>query len=174
MEIARAQNDSVASLLALYDDALPEVYGYLLRRTGSQVVAEDVAADTFFAALHSAQTNVVHQVTVAWLIGIARHRLIDHWRKVAHDTRLLEAVQGDVGGTTTGDIHYDVDEPTAVALLRNLPPDHRTVLTLRYLDGLSVKEIADAIDRTVHATESLLQRAKKSYRAEIESRGDHV
>jgi RNA polymerase sigma-70 factor, ECF subfamily len=171
MENAEAQNDSVKSLLALYNDALPEVYGYLLRRTGSRVVAEDIAADTFFAALHSAQSGVVRQVTVGWLIGIARHRLVDHWRKVARDTRLLEAVQGEVGNIN---VHYEIDEPTAVALLRNLPPDHRSVLTLRYLDGLSVIEIADVIDRTVHATESLLQRAKKSYRAEIESRGDHV
>jgi RNA polymerase sigma-70 factor, ECF subfamily len=171
MEIASARNDSVESLLALYNDALPEVYGYLLRRTGSRVVAEDVAADTFFAALHSAQLGVVRHVTIGWLIGIARHRLVDHWRKVARDSRLLEAVQSTV---SLESVEFEIDEPTAVALLRNLSSDHRTVLTLRYLDGLSVIEIAEVIDRTVHATESLLQRAKKSYRAEIESRGDHV
>ena len=63
MENVSVKNDSVEPPLALYDDALPEVYGYLLRRTGSRVVAEDVAADTFFAALHSAQAGVVRQVT---------------------------------------------------------------------------------------------------------------
>ena len=41
---------------------------------------------------------------------------------------------------------------------------HRSALTLRYLDGLSVPECAAVLDRTVHATEALLMRAKRAFR----------
>jgi RNA polymerase sigma-70 factor, ECF subfamily len=67
-------------LLSLYDRALPEVYGYLLRRARSRVIAEDLTADTLFAALRSAREGRVQFVTIAWFIGIARHKLVDHWR----------------------------------------------------------------------------------------------
>ncbi len=93
MEAAEAPNEAVDALLGLYDDALPEVYGYLLRRVGSRIVAEEIAADTFFAALRSARAGVVRQVTVGWLIGIARYRLVDHWRSKARENRIMEAVQ---------------------------------------------------------------------------------
>jgi RNA polymerase sigma-70 factor, ECF subfamily len=172
MDAAEAPNEAVETLLVLYDDALPEVYGYVLRRVGSRTVAEEISADTFFAALRSAQAGVVQHVTIGWLIGIARHRLVDHWRKNTRESRIMEAVRSEHEEVLTA--QSEVDEPTAIALLRNLSPDHRMALTLRYLDGISVPEIAAILDRSVHATESLLQRAKKAYRFEFESRGDHV
>ena len=43
--------DTGAALLDLYDDALPEVYGYLLARCGSRPLAEDLTAETFLAAV---------------------------------------------------------------------------------------------------------------------------
>ena len=46
----------------------------------------------------------------------------------------------------------------------NCAPHHRAALTLRYLDGLPVGEVATMLGRTVHATESLLIRAKAAYR----------
>ena len=49
-----------------------------------------------------------------------------------------------------------VDADAARQVLLTLAPDHRTVLTLRYVDDLSVPETADLIGRSVHATESLL------------------
>ena len=46
--------------------------------------------------------------------------------------------------------------------MRELTPDHRLVLVLRYLDELSIEEIASEIGRSVHATESLLARARQA------------
>ena len=49
-------------------------------------------------------------------------------------------------------------------VLDELGAHHRAALTLRYLDGLSVPEVADHLDRTVHATEALLVRARNAFR----------
>ena len=50
-------------------------------------------------------------------------------------------------------------------MLDELGAHHRAALTLRYLDGLSVPEVADHLGRTVHATEALLVRARNAFRA---------
>ena len=65
--------DPGPQLLALYDRALPQVYGYLLRRCGDRTLAEDLTSETFLGAV-----GADGPFTVPWLIGIARHKLVDH------------------------------------------------------------------------------------------------
>ena len=53
-----------------------------------------------------------------------------------------------------------------------LSPPHRAALTLRYLDDLPVPEVADFLERTVHATEALLVRARSAFRRAYEAGED--
>jgi hypothetical protein len=69
-------------VLAIYRRALPRVYGYLLPRCGETGLAEDLTAETFLAAVAAADQPDPPEVTVAWLVGVARHKLVDHWRRV--------------------------------------------------------------------------------------------
>ena len=158
-----ASADQGPALLALYDEALPDVYGYLLRRCGSATIAEDLTAETFLAAVAAVQKGTVERLTTAWLVGVARHKLVDHWRRRAREERNLAAVADEA---------EDVDDPwdaqldaaVAHAVLARLGAHHRMALTLRYLDGLSVPEVAELLGRTVHATEALLVRARLAFR----------
>jgi RNA polymerase sigma-70 factor (ECF subfamily) len=54
-------------------------------------------------------------------------------------------------------------------VLGRLSPAHRAALVLRYLDDLPVPQVAEALDRTLHATEALLVRARRAFRAAYES-----
>jgi RNA polymerase sigma-70 factor (ECF subfamily) len=168
---AAAPSEQGSALLAMYDRALPQVYGYLCARTGTPVVAEDLTADTFLAAVQAIQRGTVPDLTVAWLIGVARHKLVDHWRRQAREDsglRLLEDEHVEDDGL---DLHFE--RAQARAVLEALGPHHRSALTLRYLDGLSVPEVADLLGRTVHATEALLVRARNAFRAlYVEGRAD--
>ena len=89
MSQAASASDQGPALLALYDSALPQVYGYLVRRCDGTTVAEDLTAETFLAAVAAVQKGSVPQMTTAWLIGVARHKLVDHWRRQARDERNL-------------------------------------------------------------------------------------
>lgn len=51
-------------------------------------------------------------------------------------------------------------------MLKGLRPDQRTALALRYVEDLTVAEVALAMSRSVHATESLLVRARRALRNE--------
>ena len=62
------------------------------------------------------------------------------------------------------------DRIRAREVLAELGAHHRAALTLRYLDGLPVAEVADHLGRTVHATEALLVRARHAFRAALRRR----
>jgi len=107
--------------------------------------------------------GTVPQLTVAWLIGVARHKLVDHWRRQEREERglrLVEAAQREHDDPWDAEL----DALQAREVLRELSGPHRAALTLRYLDGLSVPEVAEHLGRTLHAAEALLVRARAAFR----------
>ena len=163
--------DHGATLLEIYDHAVGEVFAYLRARCDGRAVAEDLTAETFLAAVGQIRRGAVNTVTVAWLIGIARHKLIDEWRRAARRPRSasLDAVDPVDQPLDGGDV-WDVviDRQLVGGVLAELGPHHRSALTLRYLDGLPVPEVAAHLGRTIEATETLLVRARRRFRTVYE------
>src|SRR3954454_11333386 len=130
--------DAATDLLTLYDRALPEVYGYLVRRCDSAATAEDLTAETFMAAVRAVQSDAGKEIEVGWLIGTARHKLIDHWRRNGRQRDALAELWDD--HTVSGNVSVDpfdtpIDVDAAQLTLAAMAPIHRSVLTLRYCDG---------------------------------------
>jgi RNA polymerase sigma-70 factor (ECF subfamily) len=162
---AQPELSAAGPVAAVYRRALPQVYGYLLPRCGSTVVAEDLTAETFLAAVAAVRAGRLQapEVTVAWLVGVARHKLADHWRRSAREERGMAAVA--VLAEEAGDPWDEhLDAQVAHAALSCLAGPQRAALTLRYLDGLPVAEVAECLGRSVHATETLLARARAALR----------
>jgi RNA polymerase sigma-70 factor, ECF subfamily len=162
--------DAPRALLALYDEALPAVYGYFLRRCGDRGAAEDLTSDTFLAAMDAARRAAPPTITVAWLIGVARHKLADHYRR-RHDRFTVPVADVPEPVDPTDEWDAELDRIVAEGVLARLPEHHRMVLTLRYLDDRSVPECAEVIGRTVHATEALLVRARRAFRSQYPDSG---
>jgi RNA polymerase sigma-70 factor (ECF subfamily) len=150
-------------LLKLYDDALPHVYGYLLARCGDTGLAEELTAESFLAAVHAVRQPGAPDPSIPWMIGVARHKLADHWRRVEREQRALRLLDG---GPARVDDPWEtvVDRIRACEVLDRLGAHHWAALTLRYLDGLPVPEVARHLDRSLHATEALLVRARTAFR----------
>jgi RNA polymerase sigma-70 factor, ECF subfamily len=168
------EQPAAADLLALYDEALPQVYGYLLSRCRQRALAEDLTAETFLAAVDTARRDQPGRdqvISVPWLIGVARHKLVDHWRRQAREERSLALVPAEPEPPWEDCV---LDAVTARAALDRLGPHHRLALTLRYLDGLPVPEVARLLDRTLHATEALLVRARAAFRRAYDVPGTEV
>jgi RNA polymerase sigma-70 factor, ECF subfamily len=167
------------ALLELYDEALPDVYGYFVRRCPDRTTAEDLTSETFLAAMDAArkwgersdggQAGAPPPLTVPWLIGVARHKLADHYRR-RHDR--FSVPVADLPEPVDPADHWDaeLDRIVAESVLARLAEQHRTVLSLRYLDDCSVPECAELIGRTVHATEALLVRARRAFKKEYPTR----
>lgn len=166
--------DPSDALLSLYDEALPTVYGYLLRRCGRAPLAEDLCAQTFLAAVWAVRRSDPIPLSVPWLIGVARHKLVDHWRAQAREEQGLTLVEAASGPEHDDPWDARLDALHARATLGKLDAHHRAALTPRYLDDLPVAEVATHLHRTLQATEGLLVRARRAFRRayEAEKAGD--
>ncbi|MGH3522434.1 MAG: RNA polymerase sigma factor [Mycobacterium sp.] len=155
--------DAARVLLALYDDALPIVYGYFVRRCGDRGTAEDLTSETFLAAMDAARKKEPPPIAVPWLLGVARHKLADHYRR-RPDRLTVPVADLPEPVDAVDDWDAELDRMVAESVLTRLSEPHRTVLALRYMDDCSVPECAELIGRTVHATEALLVRARRAFK----------
>ena len=112
----------------------------------AKALAEDLTSETILGALHSIRRGYADEVTVAWLIGIARHKLADHWRREEREQRHLVAVAVERAGP---DREVEVEPELGMEVLTLLSPSHRAALVLRHVDGLSVPEVATLLGRSV-------------------------
>lgn len=169
MESAAARGEDVlstAEFTRFYRSHLPAVFGYLLRLCGGdRNLAEDLTQDSFLALTAELKLGRADAADIRWLLTVARHKFVDHLRRVQRNQRHLLLVastleQTDDAPTTRADVLQHVAA---------LEPLHRTALILRYVDGMPVESIAREIGRSAPATYSLLARARRELR---NSRGD--
>lgn len=144
---------------AFYRTHLSDVYGYLLRLcAGNRAQAEDLTQDVWLSLVEELRQGHVERADIRWLITVARSRFIDAARRERRRESKLELIRREQP--------IDV-EPTCSDVLDRLDqlkPMHRGVLVLRYVDDLSVPEVAAAIGRNLAATNSLLGRARSELR----------
>lgn len=156
-----------AELVALYDTHVDDLYRYCLVRAGDADTAADTTAEVFYAAARAFAQGTGHQVTRPWLFAVAKNRLVDHWRRSNRHERRVERL-AQATGVADGDRDLADEIPIVAAAdvidaLQSLPDRQRAALTLRYLDELSVAEIADELAMTYTAAESLLARGRRSF-----------
>lgn len=150
-----------------YRRTLPRVYSYLVSRGGGDVaLAEELTQQTFVAALDQRSRFDGRSDTVTWLCGIARHKLADHFRALERQERRqrrMEVREIEVGQGRR--IQPDLEDRTIIVeALRSLPVSQRAVLVFVVLDDLPVAEAARLMGKSRGATESLLFRARDSFR----------
>ena len=136
------------------------LYRMAARMTGSTADAEDVVQDAYLKA-HRAlcRGSFDGRSSVGtWLYRIAANTALDHLRR--SQTRKEEPQSSDA----RVDQHVSSDARLALAelaqWLEDLPPDQRAALVLKSVEGLTSKEVAEALGRSEGAVEQLLVRAR--------------
>jgi RNA polymerase sigma-70 factor (ECF subfamily) len=164
MPIEHAEVTSSAEGFAgFYRANLPMIYGYLLRLSGGdRALAEDLTQDTWFALVKELSNGRNECADIRWLLSVARSRFIDWARRERRGASKLALVRPSTGHGDESADHPARDH--VLAMLAEVQPLHRAVLMMRYVEELSVSEIADAIGRNVTATNSLLARARAELR----------
>lgn len=150
---------------ALYDVQYPRVFRYLLGRVRSGQAAEELTAEVFAVALASLQKGTQPRQVGSWLIGVADHLASRYWRQrkaqdppvVAHRPAAEETDPEElaIGRLESGRLWDCVDA---------LSPEHRQVLLLRIVAGLSAREVGEIMNRTEEAVRSLQLRALAALR----------
>lgn len=148
---------------AWYEATLPRVYRYLFNRCGrDHALAEELTQETFVEAIRSLHRASGGGDEIGWMIGIARHRLADHYRSLARQERgFLALVTNSQPETDSSWPQFDDDLLDA---LGGLPAMQRAAIVLRYVDDLPVRDVARLLRHTEKATESLLSRGRTALR----------
>jgi len=159
------------AIAAFYDRSIREVYRYFHRAAaGDRREAEDLTQETYAVCVRAARAGVEDALTMPWLMGVARHKLIDHYRRRSRELRRLSWAEH--APDRIGTSQHDPADTEAYEALAQLSPLHRLVLVLRYVDDLSVNEVAIAIGKSVHATESLIVRARHALGQVVKEESD--
>lgn len=176
MEGVRVDDDELADvsrrddrhhLAQLFDREFDGVFRFCLARTGDVAAADDAASETFVAAARVFAEGRGHEVDRPWLFVVAKNRMVDQWRSLERRQRRLRRLaqhrQSDDGDQDPVAASALADQ--VLAALASLPERQRAALALRYLDDNSVSEVAEQLDVTYQAAESLLARARRSFAA---------
>jgi len=164
VELARAGDKEAFGLL--YDHYQASVYRFLYYRTRSQTLAEDLTSETFFRALRSMNGfRWQGKDFGAWLMTIARNLTMDHFK--AGRTRLElttedmtphdDTTEGPEGAVIAG-----LTNEVLLKALTELPVEQRECLIMRFLQGLSIAETAQALDRSDGAVKQLQLRGVRN------------
>jgi RNA polymerase sigma-70 factor (ECF subfamily) len=148
-----------------YDATLPRIYRYLAARcAGDDTLAEELTQQTFVEAIRQRDRFDGRSDVVTWMCAIGRNKLVDHYRRHGRDLRRHERLIADHPQATEGPWRAAEARDAVRAAVAVLPADQRLALLFRYLDGLSVRDVARALGRSEKATESLITRARAGFR----------
>lgn len=144
--VARARAGDGAAVVALYQRYVREIFGFAFNQLGRVQDAEDVTSEAFLRFVGALDEFDGRASLRTWLYAIARNCVRDHWRR---QQRRPETVDLDVARLAQDPGDGDDANHRATALgrvvLDRLPERYRRVLTLRILEGRSIRDTAEAM-----------------------------
>lgn len=163
----------------LYDAFAEAVWRCVARRVGPHASeVADIVQETFLAAARSARTfDPARGSLWSWLSGIARRQAALHFRRKQTrreaagtndgSVRILDWLDGRAA--EPADLLAAIETAAIVRqVLADLPLDYETLLIGKYMDGLSLEELAEAEDVSPSAVSSKLARARHAFREAFE------
>jgi RNA polymerase sigma-70 factor (ECF subfamily) len=165
----------------LFDRFFPRLYRFARARLpGDPDAAKDIVQQTFCQAIERLDTYRGEAALYTWFCQICRNAVADYYRRSGGSQGRVELLEDQPNARSILEslAAPAADEPETGALreqvhriveatLDALPGNYGTALEWKYIDGLSVREIAVRLDIGAKAAESLLTRAREAFREAI-------
>ncbi len=164
-ELAHLARKDGYAFSELYQRHFKRVYGYHLLRTNNIDDAQDLTSQTFMAALENIHHYDARGSFAAWLMGIAHHKMAQHFRRKRPETDL--------------DAHENLAHPhlnpediadrrgllsQVRKAMRRITPERAEAFVLRTFGGLSAAETAGVMGKSEGAIKMLAHRALRDLR----------
>jgi RNA polymerase sigma-70 factor, ECF subfamily len=156
-----AQDGSVSDLEALFRSYWPRAYRAAYLVTHDAAGAEDIAQESFLAAIRALDTFDRRRPFGPWLHRIVVNRAID-WtraRRLRSEVELTESIAASDRSDAPGE--------EVLAALATLSPEHRAVIVMRYLLEFTPGEIAEALGLPRGTVNSRLRRGLDALSEEL-------
>ena len=166
--LAAAMEYDDAALSELYDRYEVKIFTYIYRRTGDESLAEDLTSQVFLKMLESIRDQKAWRSSFSgWLYKIAHNLVIDHYRRRGRqraveldDTTPLAAERQSL----ESQVEQSLDAERLRAAIRRLTEEQAEVVSLRFLEGYSINEVAAMMSRSEGAIKALQYRAVATLR----------
>ena len=153
------------------------LYGYALRQVRNTDVAEDLVQDTLLAALASSARFAGRSTERTWLIGILKHKVVDHLRKSIRQHPLTEFEPEDKFAPFTNNGHWKMRasrwqcdphqtienaefQKVLAACLSKLPPRIAQVFWLYEAESMGCRELCEELEISSTNVWTMLHRAR--------------
>ncbi|MDQ1687014.1 MAG: polymerase sigma-70 factor, subfamily, partial [Frankiaceae bacterium] len=155
----------------LYDRYVDLVYRYIYYRVGTAQLAEDLTSETFLRALRRISSFTWQGRDVgAWFVTIARNLIADHYKSGRYRLEMTAEDIAAVGGTGSKLVEDGPENSVLEAMqnkvlleaVKQLNAEQQECIVLRFLQGLSVAETAQAMGKNDGAIKALQYRAIRS------------
>ena len=165
--IIRAKEGDTDAIGELYECHRLGVFRYLYYRTGDAQTADDLTSEVFLRMIYSLSGYRLQGVAFqAWLFQIAHNLLNDHYRKmsVRNHIKLEETVVDDPQIPPSRPVENSLNSMTLQKALDRLSVDQRDVIVMRFITGMPISEVAQALHTSEDAVKGLQRRALTTLR----------
>jgi RNA polymerase sigma-70 factor (ECF subfamily) len=164
--VLQRDRKATAEFVNTYTDA---VYSFIRRRLSPRLdLVDDLVQEVFIAAWENLASFRGASPLRAWLLGIARHKVEDHYRALPRSTQPLEPSDVEELPAAEFDMEAIADrdrtEYRARQILEELPEHYGVALRLGYWEKRSARQMAEATGRSEKAIERILARAREQFR----------
>ena len=156
---------------ALYEQYGSQIFRYCLHQLGSREEAEDAVQSTFLNAFRGIKRGIVPELESAWLFKIAQNVCLSRRRSTWRRDRIESPTDFELVEELMPAPSRRADELMGLQdVLEQLPENQRRAILLREWQGLSYHEIADELELSQSAVETLIFRARRALAQGLESR----
>ncbi|WP_019244580.1 MULTISPECIES: RNA polymerase sigma factor SigW [Bacillus] len=174
-EVLKGDQNAYGEIVEIYKD---KVFQLCYRMLGNRHEAEDMAQEAFVRAFVNIHSFNIKLKFSTWLYRIATNLCIDRIRKKKPDYYLDAEVAGTDGlnmySQVPGDTLLPEDEVESLELheriqkeITQLPEKYRTVIVLKYIEELSLKEIGEILDMPIGTIKTRIHRGREALRKQL-------
>jgi len=167
--ISRVLAGDSKAVVLFYKSYSPRILSYLSRKLPGAEDAQELTNDVFLEAIDSLTLLRKENNVSAWLYGIAHNKMVDFYRKKRIKSILLSQMpflQIVANEMSQPEFQFEKNKirDGIETALHEISEKYRKILRLHYEEGLPIKEIAVILSLSFKAAESLLFRARQSFR----------
>lgn len=174
-QVLKGDHNAFGEVVELYKD---KVFQICFRMLGNRQEAEDLSQEAFVRAFVNIRSFNIDMKFSTWIYRIATNLCIDRLRKKKPDYYLDAEVSGTEGLNMYSQIASDIALPeeeveslelqeTIQIEIMKLPEKYRSVIVLKYIEELSLKEISEILDLPVGTVKTRIHRGREALRKQL-------
>ncbi len=162
IQLLKLKNGDSEAFAFFYDQYMIRVYRFVYMRVSDKAVAQDLTQDIFLKTWQHLVDKKEIQNFGAFIFRVARNAIIDYYRLSRRQELPLEYADETEDPYTdqkTSSIDKDIDLQSLLELLKKMKAEYQEVLILRYVEDLSIDDIAQIMQKDKNNIRVLLHRA---------------